>query len=230
MHTVFFIRHGETDWNAERRMQGQREADLTARGREQAETNARAAAALGVDAIYASPLRRARQSAEPLARRAGLDIVCDDRLKEWRAGDWSGCLYTEIPARWPAEWAAWRADMWTYRPPGAENFEDLLARGGAFLDDLLKTDGCAAVVSHGFIGRAMMSMLAGLEPRAAMRLNTANAVFFRFRRVEGSRERGRFGDWTADRFEAGAGPLAGLFEEGGFEEEGAEKAGPSRLA
>ena len=205
--TLYFIRHGETDWNAERRMQGQRESDLTARGREQAEGNAEAAAALGVDAIYASPLRRARHSAEALSRRTGLAIAFDDRLKEWSAVDWSGFLYEEIPAQWPQEWATWRADMWSYRPPGAENFEDLVNRGTAFLDDILDTDAPAiAVVSHGFIGRAMMSVLAGMAPADAMRLKTANDVFFRFRRS---------GDtWIADRFENGEGPLRGLYEQG----------------
>lgn len=205
--TLYFIRHGETDWNAERRMQGQWESDLTARGREQAEGNAETAAALGVDAIHASPLRRARRSAEALSRRTGLDIAFDDRLKEWSAGDWSGYLYEEIPAKWPEEWAAWRADMWTYRPPGAENFVDLVKRGTAFLDDILETDVPAiAVVSHGFIGRAMMSVLAGLAPDDAMRLKTANDAFFRFRRSGNG--------WITDRFENGAGPLPGLFAQG----------------
>ncbi len=203
--TIYFLRHGETAWNAERRMQGQAESDLNARGRAQAEVNAETAARLGVEAIYASPLRRTRQSAAPLARRTGLEIVYDDRLKEWSAGDWSGYLYDEIPAKWPAAWAAWRADMWRTRPPGAENFEDLLARGGAFLRELTATE-CqsAAVVSHGFISRAMMASLAGLAPEDALRLKTANDVLFRFRRA-GEK-------WTADRFEAGAGPMPGLFE------------------
>ena len=211
--TIYFIRHGETDWNAERRMQGQWESDLTAQGRRQAEQNAETAARLGVDAVYASPLRRARHSAEALSRRAGLDIAFDDRLKEWDAGAWSGFLYEEVQAQWPEEWAAWRADMWGYRPPGCENFEDLVKRGGAFLDDVLSTDvEKTAVVSHGFIGRAMMSVLARLAPDDAMRLRTANDVFFRFRLMGET--------WEADRFEAGTGPLPGLFAD----------AAPSRLA
>ena len=210
---IYFVRHGETDWNAERRMQGQRESDLTERGRRQAEQNAEAVARLGVDAVYASPLRRARHSAEALARRTGLAVAFDDRLKEWDAGDWSGFLYDEVKAKWPEEWAAWRADMWRYRPPSCENFEDLVIRGGAFLDDVLSTDAeKTAIVSHGFIGRAMMCVLGRLPPADALRLRTANDVFFRFRRM---------GDaWEADAFEAGNGPFFSLFEE----------AAPSRTA
>ena len=204
--TLYFIRHGETNWNAERRMQGQWESDLNDRGRAHAEKNAETAAGLGVDAIFASPLRRTRHSAEALSRRTGLSIAFDDRLKEWSAGDWSGYLYEEIPAKWPEEWAAWRADMWRYRPPGGENFEDLVKRGASFLEDILETDFPAvAIVSHGFIGRAMMSALAGLAPEDAMRLKTANDVFFRFQKSGNA--------WTADRFEAGDGPRPGLHQE-----------------
>lgn len=203
--TIYFIRHGETHWNVERRMQGQWEADLTERGLQQAEQNAETVAQLGVEAIYASPLRRARHSAEALSRRTDLAINFDDRLKEWNAGDWSGHLYEEVQEKWPEEWAAWRADMWSYRPPACENFEDLANRGGAFLDDILTMDTAKiAVVSHGFIGRAMMLVLARLAPSEALQLQTANDAFFRFQRN---------GDgWETDRFEAGQGPFTGLFD------------------
>lgn len=204
--TIYFVRHGETHWNVERRMQGQWEADLTTRGLQQAEQNAETLAKLGVDAIFASPLRRARDSAQALSRQTRLAVTFDDRLKEWNAGDWSGNLYDAVQEKWPAEWAAWRMDMWGYRPPGAENFEDLANRGGAFLEDILETDfEDIAVVSHGFIGRAMMLKLARLAPSEALRLHTANDVFFRFQR--------HGDDWKTDRFEAGQGPFPGLFED-----------------
>ena len=194
-------------------MQGQRESNLTEHGRAQAVQNAATVAALGVDAIYASPLRRTRQSAKALADRTGLPIAFDDRLKEWDAGEWSGYLYEEVIEKWPEDWAAWRADMWNYRPPGCENFEDLARRGGAFLKDIQTTEADKiAIVSHGFIGRAMMAALAGLTPEDALRLKTANDIVFRFRQTPNG--------WRADRFERNEGPLDGLFE----------SAEPSRLA
>jgi len=210
--TLYFVRHGETDWNAEKRMQGQWESTLTERGRGHAEANAALVAALGVDALYASPLQRTRESAAPLAAMTGLSPAFDDRLKEWDAGDWSGVLYAEIPGRWPVEWAAWRADMWRVRAPGGENLEDLTDRGGAFLDEMLTREAGrrAAIVSHGFIGRAMIARLAGLAPDDALKLHTANDVVFRLR--------GGGDDWRCDRFEAGRGPADGLFadEAGGL--------------
>lgn len=203
---IYFIRHGETNWNAERRMQGQWESDLTERGRQQADKNAETVANLGVDAIYASPLRRARHSAEALSQRTDHDLIFDDRLKEWNAGDWSGHLYAEVVEKWPEEWTAWRADMWNYRPPGCENFQDLARRGGDFLNDILVTEHQRiAVVSHGFIGRAMMLVLAKLQPDDALRLHTANDAVFRFK--------GAKDNWETDRFEAGVGPIPGLFKD-----------------
>ncbi|WP_375201231.1 histidine phosphatase family protein [Hyphococcus sp.] len=199
--TVYFIRHGQTEWNAERRMQGQWESDLTELGRAQAKQTAAAVAALGVEAIYASPLRRASESAQALCKTSGLPATYDDRLKEWSAGDWSGCLYADIVTRWPDEWAAWRKDMWGYRPPNAENFADLKERGAAFLEDLSKTQADRiAIVSHGFITRAMIAHLLDLSPDDALHLETPNDAFFRLRTEPAG--------WRAERYEAGSRPVS----------------------
>ncbi|MEL6364611.1 MAG: histidine phosphatase family protein [Pseudomonadota bacterium] len=203
--TLYFIRHGETDWNLERRMQGRWESDLTAKGERQAEANADLVARLGVDAIYVSPLRRTRRSCACLEAATGIGAAVDERLAEWDAGAWSGFLYAEIPERWPEAWAAWRADMWNARAPDGENFVDLTERGSAFLDKALATTaGRIAIVSHGFIGRAMIGALLGLPADRTLALHTANEVVFRLTGTEAG--------WSADRFEAGAGPKAGLFD------------------
>ncbi len=202
---LYFVRHGETDWNAERRMQGQWESSLTERGHAQAETNAVLLARLGIDRIYASPLRRTRDTAEKIAARAGCPVTYHDRLKEWHAGDWSGFLYQEIMARWPDEWAAWRDDMWNYRPPGCENFVDLERRGGSLVSELLAgAAGRVAIVSHGFIGRAMLKGLLGLTEADALTLRQGNDMIYALTREEGG--------WRAERYVAGEGPFAGLSE------------------
>lgn len=197
--TLYFIRHGQTEWNAERRMQGQWESDLTALGRAQAKQTASAVSALGVDSIYASPLRRARDTAQALADATGRPVTFDDRLKEWRAGDWSGFLYEDIPARWPEEWKAWNADRWTYRPPNGENFVDLAERGGAFLKDIIAApEPRIAIVSHGFITRAMIACLLKLPPTEALYLQTPNDAFFRLQRETDG--------WRAEQYDAGGAP------------------------
>ncbi len=195
--TLYFIRHGQTEWNAERRMQGQWDSDLTALGRAQARQTAAAVSALGVDSIYASPLRRTRDTAQALADATGRPVAFDDRLKEWRAGDWSGVLYDDIPARWPQAWEAWNRDRWNYRPPNAENFADLTERGGAFLEEILASpEPRVAIVSHGFITRAMIAFLLKLAPAEALYMQTPNDAFFRLQReIDG---------WRAERFDPGA--------------------------
>lgn len=202
--TLYFIRHGETEWNAERRMQGQWESDLTDRGRDQARRTAARVAALGVDRIYASSLRRARDSAQALADETGLTVSFDTRLMEWRAGAWSGHLYKDIMERWPAEWTAWRADQWRYRPPGAENFTDLVERGGAALKEILAAEHARiAIVSHGFITRAMLAFMLDLAPEEAIGVATPNDAFFRLSEDNGG--------WRAETY-AGDSPRAGVLQ------------------
>ena len=204
--TLYFIRHGQTEWNAERRMQGQWESDLTELGHEQAQQTASIVAELGIDAIYASPLRRTRASAKPLCDLTSKNAIFDDRLKEWHAGDWSGNLYADIVTHWPDEWASWREDMWRYRPPNAENFIDLTERGGAFLNEIAATAELRiAIVSHGFITRAMIAYLLNLAPENALRLETPNDAFFRLQRETDG--------WRAQRWDGAARSFSNLQHE-----------------
>lgn len=184
-------------------MQGQMNAQLTDTGREQAEVNAALVAALGVDRIFASPLDRCRASVVPLASKTGLEPVFDDRLMEWNSGDWSGHLYTDLHEKWAEEFDAWRADMWDVRAPGGENFVDLQDRGGAFLDEhVLGHEGTTAIVSHGFIGRAMIALILDLPPSEALEIRQYNDVVFS---LAGGRDA-----WQAEHYRAGEGPFPGL--------------------
>ena len=123
--TWYLIRHGETEWNAVSRMQGQLDSALTPRGRAQVTATADLLARVGVDVLFASPLGRVRATVDILNERLALPVRFDDRLKEWSAGDWAGELYSEIGGKWPVEWAAWQADRVTHASPGGENFLNL---------------------------------------------------------------------------------------------------------
>lgn len=201
--TWYLVRHGETTWNAERRMQGQYESELNNLGRSQAARSGETLARLGVDHVFASPLLRVRQTLAEMAPNIPLAPVFDDRLKEWSSGDWSGFLYADIATRWPAEFAAWEKDRYHVRAPGGENFVDLDARAGSFLaaiaDDPHER---IAIVAHGFINRALAARLLGLKPDEAMAIRQANGAIFRIRPGEHAP--------TVDRFIAGEGPFPGL--------------------
>jgi broad specificity phosphatase PhoE len=200
---LFFMRHGETEWNATARMQGQSDSPLSARGVEQSEANARLLATLDIEALYSSPLNRARRSAEIVGRHLNLPVRYDDRIKEWNCGDWTGYLYDEVKAKWVDEWDAFEADHFHYRGPNCENYPDMIERSAPFVAELLEHPaGNIAVVSHGIIGRVMVSTLLGLDSRATLAFRQPNDVLYRVTLEDGRA--------TVDHYRAGEGPIPGV--------------------
>jgi broad specificity phosphatase PhoE len=166
--TLYYIRHGETDWNLVRRYQGQRDIPLNATGRDQAARNGRALAELlGAQAApleyVASPLSRARETMEIVRRELGLPrshFRTDDRLKEIHYGHWEGHLFDDVPAVDPEGFAARRADAWAWQPHGGESYSALSDRVGGWLRDIERD---CVVVAHGGVSRALRGHIAGLS-------------------------------------------------------------------
>lgn len=104
MTTILLARHGETDWNRERRVQGHSDTPLNETGREQARTLAGALARVPLDAVYASDLARARETAEIVAATHGLDVRTDVELRERNFGSWEGLTDVEIHERYGDDW------------------------------------------------------------------------------------------------------------------------------
>ncbi|MEO7191830.1 MAG: histidine phosphatase family protein [Vicinamibacterales bacterium] len=199
----YLVRHSETEWNAVARMQGQLDSPLTALGREHAKSSGRLLARLGVDALYASPLGRVRQTLDVLAEDVPLPASFDDRLKEWSGGEWSGELYSDLATKWPDAFAAWTADRYHQRSPGGENFVDMIARARSFIADVADPPGSRiAVVAHGFFNRTLAGALLGLSPSEIIAIRQSNDVVIRIVLD---------GDGPAtDHFVDGDGPLPGL--------------------
>ena len=164
-----------------RRMQGRSDSSLTALGRRQADACGRLVASLGdVRAIYASPLGRAKETAQIIRRYLDVDVVLDERLAECDLGDWTGELIDEVRYKWPQEWAAFEADRFNYRGPRRENYPDLIVRASSFLDEMLsKPGGDALIVSHGVIGRVMLGTLMGLADERMLEISLPNDVVYR---------------------------------------------------
>jgi probable phosphoglycerate mutase len=122
--TLLLIRHGETAWNAERRLQGHLDIALNSEGERQARLLGAVLADERIDAIVASDLLRARQTAEAVSRVHGLPVQLDRALRERCYGGFEGLLYAEIAQRFPAEFAAWQArDVDAGLPAGANRGE-----------------------------------------------------------------------------------------------------------
>lgn len=134
---IVLIRHGETDWNVEGRYQGQADPPLNARGREQAHKLARELAKTGIDVIYSSPLRRAWETAEIVARVLGVPLHPEPRLMEIHQGEWQGRLRSEIAARYPELFRRWLTEPWEVTPPGGEHLRDVQRRVYAAVDEIL---------------------------------------------------------------------------------------------
>ena len=173
---LFVIRHGETDWNAEGRLQGQRDIALNARGRDQARRNGQALAGyLAAERLdpatlsyVASPLGRARETMEILRRALDLPPTgyrLDERLKEVSFGSFEGLTLAELASRDPAGFEAREADRWGFIPRGGESYAMLAARIAPLLEALA---GPAVIVAHGGVLRALYHLLLGYSTKDVM--------------------------------------------------------------
>jgi broad specificity phosphatase PhoE len=174
--TIYFVRHGETDWNLAQRYQGQRDIPLNATGRAQAARNGRALAlALGRETgaldYVSSPLVRARETMEIMRREIGLPpdgYRTDDRLREIDYGHWEGELWGELSVKDPQGFAAREADRWGWQPRGGESYRELSERVAGWLGEIERD---VVVAAHGGVMRVLRGLSRGLEPAEMFQLD-----------------------------------------------------------
>jgi probable phosphoglycerate mutase len=162
--TIHLARHGETDWNRERRWQGHLDPPLNALGREQARALAEALADEPIAAVYSSDLRRALDTAEIVAGRLKLAVHANASLRELDVGDWSGQTLAELRARYPAPVTRWE---YSGEPgwKGGESHENMAARVLRALRVIAAAHEGEEVlaVSHGGPMRALKALAAGVD-------------------------------------------------------------------
>ncbi len=150
MTTLFLVRHGETIWNAEHRMQGWKDSPLSDRGKAQAKALQQRLADVPFTAVYASPTGRALQTAEILLRDRDESITPCPELREIRLGPWEGMRLDDVKATAPELFETfWHAPD-QYAPPQGEAFEAVQARAVHALDHILArhAQGNVLIVSH----------------------------------------------------------------------------------
>jgi probable phosphoglycerate mutase len=188
---IILIRHGETAWNAERRLQGHIDIALNHEGLRQAAALATALAGEQVDAVFASDLQRALQTAEAVATTRQLVVQQDPALRERCYGGFEGLLYAEIEQRFPAEFAAWQArDVDALMPAGAraaESFRQFYARAvGAILAAAAAHPGrTIAVVAHGGVLECAYRAALALPLETPRNFPVLNASINRFTARDG---------------------------------------------
>lgn len=169
---IVLVRHGETFWNREGRIQGHTESDLTPLG----ERQARAMAGLVGDLVrrsphpgwrlVASPIGRARRTAGMVAEAVGLPVEIDGRLAEICCGEWEGHLRADVAHHHPA---IFQTREWFFGAPGGETFEDVTARATDWLSALPpEPERRVIAVSHGVWGRLLRGAYAGLGRQATL--------------------------------------------------------------
>jgi broad specificity phosphatase PhoE len=168
---LYFVRHGQTDWNAERRLQGQRDIPLNALGRTQSvqaaeilrDLIARDGRTLGDFDYVSSPLGRARETMELIRQNLGLEpaqYLTDARLMEMSFGRWEGYTFEELQVREAEALAARERDKWGFVLPDGESYAQLIVRVRAWYESIERD---TVVSAHGGVCRALIAHL-GIEP------------------------------------------------------------------
>jgi broad specificity phosphatase PhoE len=158
---VFLARHGQTAYNHEGRFQGQQEVPLDATGREQALELAERTVPYGFRALWCSPLLRARETADAVAARLGLQAREDPRLMETDAGDWTDRTFAAVSAESPELFAAFATGSPGFAFPGGESFAEQEQRVAQALQEVERGELPALVVCHGMVIRAALHWRAG---------------------------------------------------------------------
>lgn len=164
--TIYLIRHGESLGNLEKRFLGHSDWDLTEKGKKQAEFAAGYFENIKVDAIYSSDLLRAYNTALPLSKRRGIDIIPDKNLREIFAGDWETVKFDDIATRFSAEWKIWsNAEGDKLRIPNGESIAELLERVYAAIEKIaIENEGKSVVIAlHATPIRVFMNKVSGRE-------------------------------------------------------------------
>jgi broad specificity phosphatase PhoE len=164
---VLLVRHGETTLSAEDRFAGATDVELSEEGLRQARCLGERLAEMSVAAVYASPMKRTRATADALATPHGLSPSIESALREIDHGRWEGLTRKEVEARFGEEYAQWEADPFTFAPEGGENGLAVMARALPILRAIvLRHPGkTVAVVSHKATIRLVLCSLLGIDAR-----------------------------------------------------------------
>jgi broad specificity phosphatase PhoE len=167
--TVYLVRHGATEWNVNKRAQGMADIELNAEGHKQAIATAQGLAHVDLAAVFSSDLKRAVDTARPIAEAHGLEVVFDPGFREIDQGEWTGLEVSEIKNRWPDLWGP--ARHYSARP-GGESPQQVRARALKALAKVVAAhpDDDVVVVSHGGTIRWLAADALGYDDRRSARI------------------------------------------------------------
>lgn len=167
MTSIHLIRHGQTEWNLERRVQGQTESYLTPEGQEQARQVARQLQDLSFDVVYSSSSIRAVETARHILEYHSLPLNTLDALREIHLGSWEGRLQDEIKEDYPDQHAMYWEDPSQFQLPGAETFQQLQHRAVSTVETIAaeQPGKTILIVSHGLFIKSLLAHYEGRHLR-----------------------------------------------------------------
>ncbi len=173
---IYLVRHGETEWNQDTKIQGQTDIALNHRGRRQADALAERLADVPLDLIYTSDLSRARVTAELIANRQPrpVPVVALPDLRECDYGLWEGLTLTEAARRFPDDWNDWQRRGRDARPTGGEALSALAGRTGRVFDEAVAEEKTVLICGHRGSLRTILCHAMGIEPTFRDRFSFAN--------------------------------------------------------
>jgi probable phosphoglycerate mutase len=171
------VRHGESTWNREHRIQGQSDPPLSDDGRRQAEHLAKRLAGRRLVGFYSSDLKRALETAQAIGRAAGAEPREMEELREIYLGEWEGLQTGEIAKRHPDAWASWRAEPSWDLVPGGEGALPFETRVMSAVDSILERhpDGDVLVVTHGGVIQVALHRVVGRSSHGLFPFRIQNA-------------------------------------------------------
>ncbi len=165
MKRVILVRHGETDWNRENRIQGGVDIPLNERGKEQARDIAARLSHTVIHYIYSSRLSRALDTAIEIAKLHKLEVLTDKRLNEFRQGKWEGMKTSEARRLYPDLYSRWEKDPTSVTPPRGESVREAFQRAREFwTENILPREGTGVIVAHKVIN-ALIKLILNSDSR-----------------------------------------------------------------
>jgi broad specificity phosphatase PhoE len=175
---VLLARHGQTEWNVKGRRQGQLDSPLTAAGMAHAHRHAATLASHDIDAIFTSPLGRAKTTADIIGVALGLALMTLPALAEVHHGDFAGLTDTDIAARYPKAARERAANKYEWRFPNGESYADADRRAAEALRHIAERSQRPLIVSHEMIGRMLLHNLLGEDPAESLRRKQPHDVIY----------------------------------------------------
>lgn len=164
MTEIMLTRHGETDWNVAEIFRGRIDIELNETGVKQAGLLAKYLTERKIDAVYASPLRRALKTAEVIAGNQNLDVGITPGLIDFDYGKWQGLLHREVKAKHKELYTEWVSRPDKIKMPAGENLDDVRKRAiGVVAQVIAEHEGTVVLVSHRVVNKVLICALLGLD-------------------------------------------------------------------